>query len=156
VVRRTHSPEAQILQRVLRRLDLARSVDPDLVSDGSPEGRSLHAVIALAREGDPGLNLGQVIAHFDGTEHAAAIDAAVASASILDEVPEADLDLAAELAGLQEKLGLQRSQRRKAELEARSMAGGLTDAEQAELAGLKVFQAVAKGVNSTVEKPPKQ
>ncbi|HEX4944185.1 MAG TPA: DNA primase [Usitatibacteraceae bacterium] len=156
VVRRTHSLEAQILQRVLRKPDLARSVDPDLVSDGSAEGRALHALLAFVREGEAGLSLGQVIAHFDGSEHGPALDAAIAGGSILDEVPEAELDLAAELAGLQDKLGMQRSERRKAELEMRSMAAGLTGAEQAELAGLKARQAAAKGVNSALELPPKQ
>ena len=33
---------------------LARTVDPDLVSEGSPEGRALHAVVAFAREGEAG------------------------------------------------------------------------------------------------------
>jgi hypothetical protein len=83
------------------------------------------------------------------------LEAAIGGGRILDEVPEADLDLAAELDGLQEKLGQQRSERRKAELEARGLDGALTEAEQAELAGLKARQAIAKGVNSDLEKPPK-
>jgi DNA primase len=155
VVRRAHSFEAQMLQRVLRKPDLARSVDPDLVTEATAEGRALHALVAFAREGDPGLTLGQVIAHFDGSEHVPALEAAISGGSVLDEVPEADLDLAAELAGLQEKLGQQRAERRKAELEARGLEGALTEAEQAELAGLKARQAIAKGVNSDLEKPPK-
>jgi len=108
------------------------------------------------REGDSGLTLGQVIAHFEGSEHAAALEAAIRGGSILDEVPEDDLDLAAELAGLQDKLGHQRADRRKAELEARHMEGGLTEAEQAELASLTARQAASKGVNSALELPPKQ
>ena len=155
VVRRTHSVEAQMLQRVLRKPDLACRVDPDLVTEATAEGRALHALVAFAREGDPGLTLGQVIAHFDGSEHAPALEAAIGGGRILDEVPEADLDLAAELDGLQERLGQQRSERRKAELEARGLDGALTEAEQAELAGLKARQAIAKGVNSDLEKPPK-
>ncbi len=155
VVRRAPSIEAQILQRVLRKPDLARSVDPDLVSEGSAEGRALHAVLAFAREADSGLTLGQLMAHFEGGEHAAALEAALGGGRILDEVPEAEMDLAADLAGLQDKLALQRSERRKAELEARAMDGGLSDAERAELAGLSARQATARGVNSPLEKPPK-
>jgi DNA primase len=155
VVRRALSLEAQILQRVMRKPVLAAGVDPDLLSEATPEGRALHALLAFAREGDPGLTLGQVMAHFDGSEHAAALDAALGSGSILDEVAEADMDLAAELAGLQDKLALQRSERRKAELEARGLDGALTRDEQDELAGLKARQAAARGVNSGLEKPPK-
>ena len=156
VVRQAHSVESQILQRVLRQPDLARSVDPDLVPEGSTEGRALHAVLAFAREAEPGLTLGQVIAHFEESEHARALDAAIGGGSVLDEVAEKELDLAAELAGLQDRLGLQRSERRKAELEVRAQDGPLTDAEQAELAALTARQAAAKGVNSPLEKPPKR
>jgi hypothetical protein len=156
VVRRAHSLEAQILQRVLRQPGLARMVDADLVSDESPEGRALHAIVAFAREGDAGLTLGQLVAHFEGTEHRAAIEAALAGGSVLDEVPEPDLDLEAELAGLQDKLGQERFARRKAELETRGLAGGLSAAEHAELAGLKARLAAAKGVNQDLESPPKQ
>jgi hypothetical protein len=70
-------------------------------------------------------------------------------------VTEAELDLEAELAGLQEKLALQRSERRKSQLEARAMDGGLGEAERAELEALKASQAAARGVNSGLENPPK-
>lgn len=156
VVRRAHTLEAQILQRVLRQPDLARTVDPDLVSETVAEGRALHAIVAFAREGDAGLTLGQLVAHFDGSEHQPAIESALTGGSVLDEVTEADLDLGAELAGLQEKLGMQRSERRKAELETRALAGGLADAERAELGRLNAQLATAKGVNLDLEIPPKQ
>ncbi len=127
VVRRVLSIEAQILQRVLRKPQLARSIDPDLVPETTAEGRALHGVVTLVREGDPGLTLGQVIAHFEATEHATVLDSALGGGSILDEVPEAELDLAAELEGLLDRLGLQRWERRKAELEALGLAGSLTE-----------------------------
>ncbi|MGE0355549.1 MAG: DNA primase [Burkholderiales bacterium] len=155
-IRRPQAVELQILQRVLRRPDLARRVDPDLVPENAAEGRALHAMLAFAREGEDGLTLGQVIAHFEGSEHAAALDAAIGSGSLLDEVPEAELDLEAELSGLLDRLGLQRSERRKAELENRAQDGPLSDAERAELAALAAHQAAAKGVNSGLESPPKQ
>jgi DNA primase len=155
VVRRPQSLEGQILQRVLRKPTLARTVDPDLVGEGSPEGRALHAVLAYAREGEANLTLGQLTAHFDGGEHAPLLEAALGSGRILDEVTEAELDLEAELSGLQEKLALQRSERRKAELEARAMDGGLGEAERAELDVLKASQAAARGVNPGLENPPK-
>ena len=152
-VRRALSLEIRILQRVLRKPALAHMVDPDLVAEASPEGRALHAVIAFAREGDDALTLGQLMAHFEGGEHAPALEAALGSGRILDEVPEADLDLADEVAGLQARLALQRSERRKAELEALALAGGLGDAERAELARLKASQAAARGANEGLEKP---
>jgi len=155
VVRRPASLEGQILQRVLRKPALARTVDPDLVGEGSPEGRALHAVLAYAREGEADLTLGQLTAHFEGGEHAPLLEAALGSGRILDEVTEAELDLEAELAGLQEKLALQRSERRKAELETRAMDGGLGEAERAELDLLKASQAAARGANSGLENPPK-
>jgi DNA primase len=155
VVRRPASLEGQILQRVLRKPALARAVDPDLVGEGSPEGRALHAVLAYAREGEANLTLGQLTAHFEGGEHAPLLEAALGSGRILDEVTEAELDLEAELAGLQEKLALQRSERRKSQLEARAMDGGLGEAERAELEALKASQAAARGVNSGLENPPK-
>jgi len=156
VVRRAHSLEAQILQRVLRQPDLAGRVDPDLVSEALAEGRALHAIVAFAREADAGLTLGQLVAHFEASEHRPAIEAALTGGSVLDEVTEAELDLGAELAGLQDKLGLQRSAGRKAELEARALAGGLSEAERAELARLQAQLAAAKGVNPALEIPPKQ
>jgi hypothetical protein len=156
LVRRAHSVEAQVLQRVLRQPGLANGVDPDLMADDSAEGRALHAVLAFAREAPANLTLGQVMAHFEGTDHAPALEAALGGGSVLDEVPEADLDLEAELQGLQERLRQQRSELRKAELEARSMAGGLTEAERAEWTELQARQALAKGVNSTLEKSPKR
>ena len=66
-----------------------------------------------------------------------------------------DADLEAELAGLQARLALQRSERRKAELEARALEGGLTEAEREELAGLVASQAAARGANSGLDKPSK-
>jgi len=155
VIRRALSIEAQILQRVLRKPGLARSIDPDIVPEATAEGRALHGVVTLVREGDSGLTLGQVIAHFEGSEHSAALDAALGGGSILDEVPEAELDLEAELEGLLGRLGLQRSELRKAELEALGLAGSLSEAERAELAALKTRQASAKGVNSGEESQPK-
>jgi DNA primase len=156
MVRRTPGLEAQILQRVLRRPALARSVDPDLVAEDSAEGRALHAVLAFAREAEADLTLGQLMAHFEGGEHAAALEAALTGGRVLDEVPEADLDLGAELAGLQEKLALKRSERRKAELEARALEGGLTPAELAELEDLAARQALARGANFPLDSQPKQ
>ncbi|NJD86827.1 MAG: DNA primase [Betaproteobacteria bacterium] len=155
VVRKAPSLEGQMLQRLLRKPSLARSVDPDLVEEASAEGRALHAVLAYAREGEQDLTLGQLVAHFEGGEHSPVLEAALGAGRILDEVPESELDLEADLAGLQARLSLQRSERRKAELEARAMEGGLTEAERAELAALGASQATARGANSGLDKPSK-
>jgi DNA primase len=152
-VRRSPSVELQMLERVLRRLDLAPTLDPDLVGDGLPEGRALLALLAFVREGEHGLTLGQVVAHFEGSEHATVLEGALRE-SVLDQLEESELDIAAELASLQGKLALRSAERRKAELETRWMAGGLTDAEKAEWTGLQARQAAAKGADSG-ENPPK-
>jgi DNA primase len=149
------SIEAQVLQRVLRRPALASTIDPDLVSDSFAEGRALHAVIAFSRESDASLTLGQVLAHLEGSEHMAALEAALVGGRMFDEMPEADLDLGAELAGLQERLGLRRWERRKSELEQQSFAGGLSEAERAELDGLRARLAAAKGAETGLELPPR-
>jgi DNA primase len=156
VVRRTHSIEAQILQRVLRKPDLGRSIDQDLVSEEFAEGRALQALLAFASESGPGLTLGQVIAHFEGSEHEPSLEEAIATGRVLDELAEAELDLAAEIGGLQGKLASRRGDRRKAELEARALEGRLSPDEIAELARLKDRQAAAKGVNSDLEKRTNQ
>jgi hypothetical protein len=68
----------------------------------------------------------------------------------------ADLDLASELAGLQDRQADARSERRKAELEARWAAGTLTPEERAEWVSLQARQAAAKGAHSGLETPPKR
>ena len=152
-VRRSPSAEVQMLERVLRRLDLAPTLDPDLVGDALPEGRTLLSLLAFVREGGHGLTLAQVMAHFEGSEHAATLEAALRE-SVLDQLEESELDIAAELSSLQGKLALQRAERRKAELEARWMTGGLTEAEKAEWTALQARQAAAKGAAESGENPP--
>jgi DNA primase len=153
-VRRSPSAEVQMLERVLRRLDLAPTLDPDLVGDALPEGRTLLSLLAFVREGGHGLTLAQVMAHFEGSEHAAILEAALRE-SVLDQLEESELDIAAELTSLQGKLALQRAEGRKAELEARWMTGGLTEAEKAEWTALQARQAAAKGATESGENPPR-
>ncbi len=153
VARRVPSLEAQILQRVLRQPALGRGIDPDLVSDATGEGRALHAVLAFVREGDAGLTMGQLTAHFQGTETEPALEEAHAAGRHLDEASEAALDLAAEVAELQERLAVQRAGRRKAALEVLALEGGLSPAEREELAALDARMAAAKGVNSGLDNP---
>jgi hypothetical protein len=143
-----------MLERVLRRLDLAPTLDPDLVGDALPEGRTLLSLLAFVREGGHGLTLAQVMAHFEGSEHAAILEAALRE-SVLDQLEESELDIAAELTSLQGKLALQRAEGRKAELEARWMTGGLTEAEKAEWTALQARQAAAKGATESGENPPR-
>ena len=145
VARRTVTAEAQLLERLLRRPDLAGSVDPDLASSESPEGAALQALVLFARESGAGLTLGQVTAHFEGGDHFPVVEAALAGGRILDGPEGADLDIAAELAGLVERLHLRRDEHRKSELEARALGEGLSAAEREEWAGLQARLAAAKG-----------
>jgi hypothetical protein len=154
VARRATSTEAQLLERVLRKLDLARSVDPDLVSDRTAQGRALLAVLAFAREAGEGVSLGQVTAHFEGSEHWAVVEEALRE-TILDQFGDSDIDLAPELDGLSARLREQRTTGRQRELAARWEAGSLTDAERAEWAALQALQAASKGVNSDPDSQPK-
>jgi len=147
VPRRTVSAEAQLLERLLRRPDLAGSVDPDLASPDTPEGAALQALVLFARESGAGITLGQVTAHFEGGDHGAVVEAALAGGRILDGPEGADIDIAAELAGLVERLHLRRDERRKAELEARALGEGLTPAEREEWANLQARLAAAKGAS---------
>jgi DNA primase len=154
--RRAATPESQLLERVLRQPDLAATLDPDLVGSDSADGEALHALITFARESGAGLTLGQVSARFEGSDHGPAIEAALGRGRVLDEMEGAELDLASELAGLQDRLAEARSDRRKAELEARWAAGTLTAEERVEWASLQARQAAAKGVPAGLETPPKR
>jgi len=126
------------------------------VGSDSADGEALHALITFARESGAGLTLGQVSARFEGSDHAPAIEAALGRGRVLDEMEGADLDLASELAGLQDRQADARSDRRKAELEARWAAGTLTAEERAEWASLQARQAAAKGAPTGLESPPKR
>ncbi len=153
--RQAATVESQLLERVLRRPDLAATVDPGLVRADSADGAALQALIAFARESGEGLTLGQVSARFEGTDHAPAIEAALRRGHVLDELDGTDLDLAAELAGLQERVALQRVTARKAELEARGLSA-LSPEEHREWSELQARQATAKGAGPALETPPKR
>ncbi len=153
--RRAATVESQLLERVLRRPDLAATLDPDLVGTDSADGEALQALISFARESGQGLTLGQVSARFEGSDHAPAIEAALGRGRVLDEMEGADLDLASELAGLQERVVLQRVTARKTELEARGLAS-LTPEERQEWAELQARQAAAKGVGPGLDSAPKR
>ncbi len=154
--RRTATVESQLLERVLRRPDLAATLDPDLVGTDSADGEALQALISFARESAAGLTLGQVSARFEGSDHYPAIESALGRGRVLDEMEGADLDLASELDGLQERLAHARSDRRKAELEGRWAAGLLTAEERAEWTSLQARQSAAKGAGPGVDSGPKR
>jgi DNA primase len=153
--RRAATVESQLLERVLRRPDLAATLDPGLIGSDSADGEALQALIAFARQSGEGLTLGRVSARFEGSDHAPAIEAALDRARVLDELEGADLDLAAELAGLQERVSLQRVTARKAELEARGLAA-LSPEELREWTDLQARQSAAKGATPGLETPVKR
>lgn len=142
-VRRAPSLEAQLLDRILRRLDLAAVVDRELIREEASEGRALLAVLDLAGKSKAPLNLGQVRAYFDDSEHLAPLENALRE-TVLDQLDEAELDLESEVAGLLAKLRQQREGRRLDELSARWIAGSLTEAERAEFADLSGRLAASK------------
>src|SRR6185369_2555323 len=70
-------PEAKLLAMVLHQPDLASAIPLDVLSGSGPEVSALRAVVGLLQR-QPGLNLGQVSAYFDGGEHQDAITEAFA------------------------------------------------------------------------------
>jgi DNA primase len=142
-VRRSPSLEAQLLDRILRRLDLAALVDRNLVREDSPEGKALRAVLELAREKGSPRNLGQVRAYFEESAHLAALELALRE-TVLDQRDEVELDLESEVTALLAKLRRVHEGRRLDELSARWVAGSLTEAERAEFADLSSRLAASK------------
>jgi len=146
-------PESRLLGLVLHRLELAAGVDDAALKGGGPEMSALRALVELARRG-PGMNLGQVSAYFEGTEHQAALESALAD-PLLSQVEEPDFDVAGEIADLVERLKRDRMDQRRLELLKLLEAGTATPEDQAELGRLLASLAVAKSGNPPAEERSK-
>jgi hypothetical protein len=146
-------PEARLLAMVLHQLDLAPSVPLNLVAGASPEVAALRAVVGLL-QAQPGLTLGQVSAHFDSSEHTAAISEALGD-PLLNQPESPHLDLAAEVAALVENLERDSMDRRRGELLVLVQAGTATSEQRAEFDRLYATMATAKSGNQLPEERSK-
>jgi len=146
-------PEARLLAMVLHQLELAAAVPPDVVPGSGAEAAALRAVLALRRE-QPGLNLGQVSAYFEGSEHQPAMTDALQD-PLLNQPESPNLDLAAEVAGLVEKLRRDSMDRRRTELAVLVQAGTATSEQRAEFDRLLATLATTKSGNQVPEERSK-
>ena len=143
------SGEAKLLGSVLARPDLASRVpDGGFIAPG-PEGAALRAVIRFFRA-NPGANLGQASAYFEGSEHQPAIANALQD-PLLKQAESPDFDLASEVDSWVERLRAREADRRRAELEKRVSEGTATPEEHAEFNQLLERLAHAKSGNPLPE-----
>ena len=146
-------PEAKLLAMVLHQPDLAPAIPLEVLSGSGPEVSALRAVVGLL-QGQPGLNLGQVSAYFEGGEHQDAITDAFAD-PLLNQPESPHLDLAAEVAGTVEKLRRDSMDRRRTELMGLVQAGTATSEQRAEFDRLLATLATAKSGNPLPEERSK-
>jgi DNA primase len=146
-------PEAKLLAMVLHQPDLAPAIPLEVLSGTGPEVSALRAVVGLL-QGQPGLNLGQVSAYFEGGEHQHAITEAFAD-PLLNQPESPHLDLAAEVAGTVEKLRRDSMDRRRTELMGLVDAGTATSEQRAEFDQLLATLGTAKSGNQVPEERSK-
>jgi DNA primase len=138
-------PEARLLAMVLHQLELASAVPLEVVSAAGPEVAALRALVTFMQD-HPGLNLGQVSAYFEGSEHQPAMTEALQD-PLLNQPESPHLDLAAEVTGLVDKLRRDSMDRRRTELMGLVQAGTATSDERAEFDRLLATLATAKSGN---------
>ena len=145
--------ESRLLGLVLHRLDLAGALDDAVLKVPGAELAALRVVAGLARQ-QPDLTLGQVSAYFEGSEHQAAIETALAD-PLLAQADAPDFDAAGEVADLMEKLRRDSMDRRRVELLGLLQAGTASAEDQAELRRLMDSLAAAKSGNPPPEERSK-
>jgi DNA primase len=146
-------PETRLLGLVLHRLDLAARVDELAMKAAGPEMAALRALVEIS-QANPGMSLGQVSAYFDGSEHQAAIETALAD-PLLTHADSPEFDAQGEVADLVDKLRRDSMDRRRVELLGRMQAGTATPEDQAELGRLLASLAASKSGNPPAEERSK-
>ena len=145
--------ESRLLGLVLHRLDLASGIDELVLKAPGADIAALRAVVSLAK-GQEGLNLGQVSAYFEGSEHQGAIETALAD-PLLAQADSPEFDAAGEVADLVDKLRRDSMDRRRTELLGLLQAGTASVEDQAELRRLMDSLAAAKSGNPPSEERSK-
>jgi DNA primase len=146
-------PEARLLAMVLYQVDLASAVPLEVLPSGGPEVAALRAVIGFLKA-QPGSNLGQVSAYFEASEYWPTITEAL-EYPLLNQPESPNLDLAAEVSDLVEKLRRDSMDRRRVELLGLVQAGTATTEQRAEYESLFASMAAAKSGNPLPEERSK-
>jgi DNA primase len=128
------SAEAQLLGRLLARPELALQVPDEILGGQGATGAALAEAVAFFRA-HPDATLGRASAHFEGTEHQAAIAEAL-NEPLLNQAESPDFDLVAEGRELIERMLAEKRERRSAELLPRVAGGTATPEEKAEYEAL--------------------
>ena len=124
-------------------------VPDDVLVGASPESAAARAVVGLLHR-EPGLNLAQVSAYFDGSEHAAVIEESLGD-PLLNQVDRPDFDLEAELQGAVDMIRGDLVDRRRTELMGLVQAGTATPEQHAEFDRLLAQLSIAKSGNQGSE-----
>ncbi|MFZ3322118.1 MAG: DNA primase [Usitatibacter sp.] len=146
-------PESRILAIVLHRTELAGQVPEDVLKGSGPEAAAARAVVGFLHR-DPTLNLAQVSAYFDGSEHAAALEEAL-NDPLLKQADSPDFDLGAELQGAVDRIRNDLVDRRRTELMGLVQAGTATAEQHAEFNRLLAALSTAKSGNQGSEERSK-
>jgi DNA primase len=146
-------PEAQLLGRVLARPELALHVPDEILEARTPAGAALAEAVAFFRA-QPGATLGQASAHFEGSEHHAAISEAL-NEPLLNQAESPDFDLVAEGRDLVERMLADKRARRSAELLPLVAGGTATPEQKAEYEALISRLSLAQQGNAGPEERSK-
>jgi DNA primase len=136
------APESRLLGRLLLRPDLAAGIPDEALEGARPGAAVLREVVAFCRA-HPHVTLGQVSAHFEGSEFAAPIEEAL-SEPLLAQADE--LDLEAEIAHWIAELGRERLAHRQQEL-VRLMGSAPTPEQETEYKALSARLEAARSGN---------
>jgi DNA primase len=147
------APESSLLGRILVRPELSAMVPAEVLTGQGPDSAALRAVVGYFRA-DSKLTLGQASAYFEGSEHHAAITAALAE-PLLNQAESPDFDMEAEVGDLIEKLHRENLNRRRGELTLLVEAGTATPEQRAEYSELLTRLATAKSGNPVPEERSK-
>ena len=145
--------ESRVLAIVLHRTELAGQVPEDVLVGAGPEAAAARAVVGLLHK-DPALNLAQVSAYFEGSEHEASIEEE-ASTPPLKQADSPDFDLEAELRGAVDRFRSDLRARRRTELMGLVQTGTATPEQHAEFNRLLTQLSASKSGNQSSEERSK-
>ncbi len=139
------APESRLLGRLLLRPDLAATIPDDALEGARAGATVLREVVAFCRA-NPHVTLGQVSAHFEGSEFAGPLEEAL-SEPLLAQAESAELDLEAEVAHWVAELQEERFARRRGELVQLVQAGTASPEQLAEFKALYARLEIARSGN---------
>jgi len=141
------APESRLVARLLLRPDLAARVPDDALEGSRPGAAVLREVVAFCRA-HPHVTLGQVSAHFEGSEHAGPIEEALSEPLL---ATSHELDLEAEVDHWVAELREEKLARRRGELVLLLQAGTATPEQLAEYKALYARLEAARSGNPPTE-----